>query len=467
MVRAVKLETSASGTYYNPSIGAFLNQTASGNSTNNGTGGGGTSTNATIWVDDALPAGAVGSADGGDSWNWVSSNPAPVSGATANQSSTAAGLHQHYFTSASQTLVMNTGDVLYAYVYIDPANVPSEIMLQWNDGNWGHRAYWGADKIDYGLAVPSRAYMGVLPTAGQWARLQVPAAVVALEGRTLSGMAFSLFDGRATWDNAGKTFGLVTDTNTTKIGTNTIYVTNSTVWVDDSLPAGAAAGADGGDLWNWVSSNPAPVSGTTASQSSIGPGLHQHYFTSATQKLTVNPGDTLYAYVYLDPANLPSEIMLQWSDGSWEHRAYWGANNISYGVTGTASRTNAGPLPAAGQWVRLEVRAAQVGLEGSTLDGMAFSVYDGRATWDNAGKFAIVATNSASTENPSLSIMKQGANLVVSWPATFTNFTLESSSGLGASANWVAVPGLPMVVAGRYTVTNAVGTGNRFFRLRK
>ena len=46
--------------------------------------------------------------------------------------------------------------------------------------------------------------MGALPAAGQWVRLAVPAALVGLEGRTLNGMAFTLYDGRATWDRAGK-----------------------------------------------------------------------------------------------------------------------------------------------------------------------------------------------------------------------------------------------------------------------
>ena len=45
-----------------------------------------------------------------------------------------------------------------------------------------------------------------------------------------------------------------------------------------------------------------------------------------------------------------------------------------------------GGLPPTGQWVRLAVPAAQVGLEGSTLNGMAFTLQGGRATWDYAGK---------------------------------------------------------------------------------
>jgi hypothetical protein len=159
------------------------------------------------------------------------------------------------------------------------------------------------------------------------------------------------------------------------------------VWVDDALPAGAIAAADGGDAWTWVSSNPAPFSGSLASQSALAAGEHQHYFFGATDRLAVGASDHLYAYVYLDPAHPPSEVMLQWHDATgWEHRAYWGANLIVNGTDGTASMFPAGALPAAGGWVRLDVSAAAVGLAGDTLDGMAFTLYGGRATFDDAGK---------------------------------------------------------------------------------
>ena len=101
---------------------------------------------------------------------------------------------------------------------------------------------------------------------------------------------------------------------------------------------------------------------------------------------SVGVADTLFAYVFLDPANPPSEVMLQWYDGTWEHRAYWGSNSIAWGTDGTASRRSMGALPAAGQWVKLSVPASEVGLEGRTVRGMAFTLYGGRATWDYAGK---------------------------------------------------------------------------------
>jgi hypothetical protein len=149
-----------------------------------------------------------------------------------------------------------------------------------------------------------------------------------------------------------------------------------------------------GDGWTWVGSNPPPFSGSLANQSNISSGEHQHYFYGASATLSVNTGDTLIAYVYLDPANVPSEVMLQWNDGNWEHRAYWGANNIPWGNDGTANQRFMGALPPAGQWVRLEVPASAVGLEGHVVNGMAFTLFGGRATWDHAGKATAVSAPS-------------------------------------------------------------------------
>ena len=73
------------------------------------------------------------------------------------------------------------------------------------------------------------------------------------------------------------------------------------------------------------------------------------------------------------------------NDGDWNQRAYWGENLINWGTDGTVSRRYMGALPAAGQWVRLEDPASALGLEGRSVNGMAFTLYDGRVTWDRAG----------------------------------------------------------------------------------
>jgi hypothetical protein len=161
------------------------------------------------------------------------------------------------------------------------------------------------------------------------------------------------------------------------------------VWVDDAIPTGGSV-VGVVDSWNnRVSSNPSPVTGMFSYQSNIYPTMHQLCFWNSPQKLQVNTNDTMFAYVYLDPSNPPQEVMLQWySDDAeqWEHRAFWGTDTIQWGQSGTKSRLKIGELPPTGQWVRLEVAASDLGLEGKTLSGIAFTLYGGRATWDHAGK---------------------------------------------------------------------------------
>jgi mono/diheme cytochrome c family protein len=158
------------------------------------------------------------------------------------------------------------------------------------------------------------------------------------------------------------------------------------VWIDDELPAGAKGQTDGRDSrWNFVGA-PAPVfSGKRALRHS-GNGTVQHYFTEAKPGLMVGAGDTLFAHVYLDPKSPPKQVMLQWNTGDWRHRAYWGANLIPFGRDKSTERRHMGPLPKTGQWVKLEVPAAKVGLKpGVTVSGWAFTQFDGVAYWDRAG----------------------------------------------------------------------------------
>src|SRR5439155_8999439 len=53
------------------------------------------------------------------------------------------------------------------------------------------------------------------------------------------------------------------------------------VWVEDAVPAGATAAAEGGDSWTWANNNPAPYSGSLAHQSTLVTGFHQHFFYGA------------------------------------------------------------------------------------------------------------------------------------------------------------------------------------------
>lgn len=207
MVRAVSLHVGPSGSYYNGSQGAFTNIPNVAELAANAEPGLNATTKPAdvVWVEDAVPAGAVSFASSNDRWTWVSSNPRPLSGAVAHQSDAAPGLHHHFFAFAEAPLVVNEGDTLFACVFLDPANPPRQIMLTWLAGDWEHLAYWGENLIIEGVdESQARRRVGPLPATGEWIRLELPARSVDLENRTATGMGFTLFDGRATWDRAGR-----------------------------------------------------------------------------------------------------------------------------------------------------------------------------------------------------------------------------------------------------------------------
>jgi mono/diheme cytochrome c family protein len=156
------------------------------------------------------------------------------------------------------------------------------------------------------------------------------------------------------------------------------------VWIEDDLPPNA--NAQGNTPWKFVTAEAGPVYSGQRSSTRTATGLSQHFFTDAKPGLKIGQDDLLFAYVYLDEKNPPKEIMLQFNDGGWEHRAIWGENLIEWGTNSQASRQPMGELPPVGQWVRLEVPAAKVGLKpGSILNGWAFTQFDGTVYWDQAG----------------------------------------------------------------------------------
>ena len=93
----------------------------------------------------------------------------------------------------------------------------------------------------------------------------------------------------------------------------------------------------------------------------------------------------------------------------------------------------------------------------------------------NAGNYSVVIANSSGnvtssvaklqmTNAPTLAITKQGNNVMVSWPAVATEFTLQQKSGLAAT-NWTACS-YPVTTNGATaSVTISPPLGNLYFRL--
>jgi hypothetical protein len=167
------------------------------------------------------------------------------------------------------------------------------------------------------------------------------------------------------------------------------------VWIEDEAPPGA--NLQGNTPWEWVSKPDHPVFAGEKATRREGAGITQHFFTDAKPPLVVNEGDKYFAYVYIDPAKPPKTVMLQFNDGTWEHRGYWGEDAIAFGAGDTDGHRHMGPLPKAGEWTRLEVSAAHVGLKpGTAINGWAFAQFDGACYWDHAG---VVTRKSSSFES--------------------------------------------------------------------
>jgi hypothetical protein len=71
----------------------------------------------------------------------------------------------------------------------------------------------------------------------------------------------------------------------------------------------------------------------------------------------------------------------------------------------------------------------------------------------------------ASASPPRLTITKSNNNVIISWPTSSGNFTLESKAALN-STTWSPVGLAPTINGSNFQVVVPIGTGNRFFRLR-
>jgi len=105
----------------------------------------------------------------------------------------------------------------------------------------------------------------------------------------------------------------------------------------------------------------------------------------------------------------------------------------------------------------LTVSTSQAGLilSGNTLYGTA----SGGGAWGGGTVFSL------SLPLPQLAIIQSGTNVVLSWLANFTGFTVQSTTNLVSPAVWTPVAPAPVVVNGQNTVTNPISGTQQFYRL--
>ena len=356
----------------------------------------------TTWVEDAAPANATVSGDA------AFDNTQVASGTLALHFAASTTTRTWSFTGATAMNVASS-DNLVLHALVNPCNPPRQIVAVWSDGTNEVRASWGENRITASTAI----YAGAIPGGAIWTRLEIPA------GSAINPTRFTLtVDGGEAWFDA--------------IGVRACslakapapqFLTSEIVWFDDALPAGAAVPEA---PYSWDSAQAA--SGNVSFVIPNGAGLHKRWFHNASESLPLAMDDVIVAYVLIDPCNPPREVMLEFYDGLWNRRAYWGENLIPYGAASTVERRRMGALPPSGKWVRLEVPVSSMKMAGTTLTGFSVVLHDGRAWVDRVGKATRVnlALNKPATQstlngnNPDWVAAKGVDGIVTNFTHTFT-----------------------------------------------
>jgi len=84
----------------------------------------------------------------------------------------------------------------------------------------------------------------------------------------------------------------------------------------------------------------------------------------------------------------------------------------------------------------------------------------------NNGTFLKYTRLSDQPAQPRLAIAASGTNLVLSWPASVTNFTLTTTPQLATNAAWTVVTNPPSLLGTNRVVTNNATGTSRFYRLQ-
>jgi hypothetical protein len=66
-----------------------------------------------------------------------------------------------------------------------------------------------------------------------------------------------------------------------------------------------------------------------------------------------------------------------------------------------------------------------------------------------------------------LDVYRIGSQVVLSWSTNVAGFTLQSSTNLASPTAWIDMTVVPVVVGGRFTVTNSISGVNMLYRLKK
>jgi hypothetical protein len=329
-------------------------------------------------------------------------------------------------------------------------------VAEWNGTNWSPLGLGISGSSD-GISSPSVAALavsgGTLYAGG----------IFTMAGGDTNANGIAQWNG-SSWSALGSGFsGLGGDANGPYV--SALAVSGSTLYAGgDFLTAGGSAAYS---IAQWNGS----------SWSALGSGINY-----AVTALAVS-GSTLYAGGYFTQAGgSAANNIAQWNGSSW--------SALGSGMGGeypsvSALAVSGGTLYAGGDFTQAGGSAANDiaqwnGSSWSSLgSGMNYAVYALAASGGTlyaGGIFTTAGTNVSAYAAmahlpvpPTLSIIADGANVVVTWPDAATGFTtgytLESATDLLPPVAWQTNSTAPIVIGGQNVITNPITGSQQFFRL--
>ncbi len=177
-------------------------------------------------------------------------------------------------------------------------------------------------------------------------------------------------------------------------------VTYEVVWAEDGdIPVAANFGqpAPAGE---WRGGEGVPVFGGRRALRLEGGVERPVTFAGGEVTLLVRTAAKAFVHLYADPARPPRAVSLEFIGEGKTKRVIWG-DPEAFGPEVAKGATVAGPMPAAGEYARLEIDAVKTGIAvNKSYTGLRLAQSDGAAWWDHAG---VTCTSPTASADPLLS----------------------------------------------------------------
>jgi len=177
-------------------------------------------------------------------------------------------------------------------------------------------------------------------------------------------------------------------------------ITYEVVWAEDSdqptpenVMAPPAAGV-------WRGGEGVPVAGGSRALRMEGKAERAIAFSAGDVNLVARGDVKAFVHVQPDAANPPRAISVEFIGEGATKRVIWG-DPSAFGPEVAQTAIQAGPLPAAGSYARLQVNACECGIAiGKNYTGVRLAQSDGAVWWDRIGA---VITSPSAIDDPLLS----------------------------------------------------------------